>query len=133
MSEQFLILRLSKLWRPDLTAEELYDVTRMWWVTTMHKASGVSRVLAVANGEVKEVYEPTRWMPAPDRGLENRVGFEGHVAADRDRWVGVDVSFLFKPGAANPVRYVDAEDLGRTMNAVPSSGAPVALEPMPST
>lgn len=131
MIEQFLILRLSKRWRPDLTPEELYDVTRMWWVTTLHKASGVSRVLAVANGEVKEVYEPTRWMPAPDRGLENRVGFEGHVAADRDRWVGVDVSFLFKPGAANPVRYVDAEALDRTVQAMPSFGAPSAVEQQP--
>ena len=129
MTETFLILRISKLWHPEMSDEELYDTTRMWWVATLAKASTASRVLAVANGEVKEVYEPARWMPSPERGLENRIGFEGRVAVDRDRWVGADVASLFKPGAANPVTYVDTTVLDRIAHRAESPAIPTKLEP----
>src|SRR6202000_3057191 len=39
-------------------------------------------------------------------GLENRIGFEGVVAADREKYVGRDVTHLFRHGSANPVRYL---------------------------
>lgn len=87
-------------------AEELYEVTRGWWVMSPKKAEGVTRVLAVAGGIVQEVYEPHRWIPSPKEGEENRIGFDGEVASDHSEYVGRDVSHLFRFGSANPVRYV---------------------------
>ncbi|MFP2928240.1 hypothetical protein ACLESO_24180 [Pyxidicoccus sp. 3LG] len=105
-SELALLLRLNQSWHDGISPEALYDVTRAWWVLAPSKAEQVTRVLAVAGGIVREVYEPNAWMPSPVPGLENRIGFEGVVASDRDRLLGLDVSHLFHPGSANPVRYL---------------------------
>lgn len=105
------MLRISQKWHEEMTADELYEVTRGWWVMSPKKAESVTRVLAVAGGIVQEVYEPHRWIPSPAEGEENRIGFDGAVAPDRTEYVGLDVSHLFRPGSANPVRYVQMSAL----------------------
>ena len=106
-----LLLRLNKSWRDGISAEDLYEITRAWWVISPANAQRVERVLAVAGGVVREVYRPTRWLPSPIEGLENRIGFEGVVAPDRENYVGRDVSRLFRHGSANPVRYLPLDAL----------------------
>jgi hypothetical protein len=101
-----LLLRLNKSWYAGIPAGELYEMTRAWWVMSADTAQRVARVLAVAGGIVREAYEPTDWLPSPVEGLENRIGFNGAVASDRERYVGRDVGHLFRPGSANPVRYL---------------------------
>ena len=101
-----LLLRLNQSWHEAISAVDLYQVARGWWVLSPTNAERVVRVLAVAGGLVREVYEPTDWLPSPVPGLENRIGFNGVVAPDRARYVGRDVSRLFRPGSANPVRYL---------------------------
>jgi hypothetical protein len=106
-----LLLRLNKSWHDGISAENLYDFTRAWWVMSPANAERVVRVLAVAGGIVREVYQPTQWLPSPVEGLENRIGFEGVVACDRERYVGHDVTHLFRHGSANPVRYLPLDAL----------------------
>jgi hypothetical protein len=101
-----LLLRLNKSWHDGISAENLYEITRAWWVMSPANAQRVARILAVAGGIVREVYQPTRWLPSPVEGLENRIGFDGVVASDRERYVGRDVTHLFRYGSANPVRYL---------------------------
>lgn len=86
-----LLLRLNKRWHDGISAEDLYEITRAWWVISPGNAQRVERVLAVAGGVVHEGYRPTQW-------LENRIGFEGVVARDRETYVGRDVSRLFRLG-----------------------------------
>ena len=105
-----LVLRLSKLWSPDISDAGLYEATRHWWVMDPAKASRVVLVLAVGDGVVREAYEPHGWEYSDVPGWEHRIGFEGPVSKERDRWVGLDVRHLFKAGAANPVRYLLASD-----------------------
>ena len=76
-----LLLRLNKSWHDGISAEDLYDFTRAWWVMSPVNAQRVARVLAVADGVVREVYQPTEWLPSPVEGLENRIGFVGVVAS----------------------------------------------------
>jgi hypothetical protein len=104
--EVVVLLRLNKSWYEGMSPEDLYDITRAWWVMSLATAEHVTRALAVAGGVVREVYQPTRWMRSPVPGLENRVGFDGVVATDREAYVGRDVSHLFRRGSANPVRYL---------------------------
>lgn len=106
-----LLLRLNKSWYDGIPAAELYAITRAWWVMSAANAQRVSRVLAVAGGVVREVYEPTEWLQSPIEGLENRIGFNGVVAPDRDTYLGRDVSHLFRQGSANPVRYLPIDEL----------------------
>lgn len=106
-----LLLRLNKSWYEGIPAEDLYSITRAWWVMSAANAQRVTRVLAVAGGIVREVYEPTEWLKCPVEGLENRIGFNGVVAANRQSYVGRDVTHLFRPGSANPVRYLPVEAL----------------------
>ena len=114
-----LLLRLNKSWYDGIPADELYEITRAWWVMSVANAERVVRVLAVAGGLVREVYEPTEWQHSPIEGLENRIGFNGTVASDRDKFVGRDVAHLFRPGSANPVRYLPLDALV-TLDADPS-------------
>jgi len=105
-----LILRISRAWHPDISPDDLYDATRHWWVLNRDRLPHISLVLAVAGGEVREAYRPLRWDSCPLPGWEHRVGFDGAVSPDRGRWVGLDIGHLFKPGSANPVRYLSYTD-----------------------
>lgn len=49
-----LLLRLSKSWHGGISAEDLYEITRAWWVMSPANAQRVERVLAVAGGVVRE-------------------------------------------------------------------------------
>jgi hypothetical protein len=118
-AENALLLRINQSWHPDMSAAELFEATRGFWVMSPTRAESVVRAFAVAHGIVREVYAPVAWSPSPTPGEEHRVGFDGNVADDRDRWVGLDVSAVFPHGSQNPVRYVDLDDL----TAVPSAHA----------
>lgn len=131
--ELALLLRLNKSWYDGIAADELYEMTRAWWVMSAANAERVGRVLAVAGGIVREVYEPTEWMQSPVEGLENRIGFTGAVAADRETYVGLDVSHLFRPGSANPVRYLPLDALLADTSAAGTPASPsTPAEVMPS-
>jgi hypothetical protein len=51
-------------------------------------------VLAVVDGTVVGVYEPSHWLIAPPGGTGGGVGFVGAVTLDRERWVGEVVRHL---------------------------------------
>lgn len=131
-----LLLRLNKSWYDGIPAAEIYEITRAWWVMSAANAQRVSRVLAVAGGVVREVYEPTEWLQSPIEGLENRIGFNGVVAPDRDTYLGSDVSHLFRQGSANPVRYLPIDKVLDSISMPtdrPSGSRPdveAALEPV---
>lgn len=119
-----LLLRLNKSWYEGIPAHKLYEITRAWWAMSAANAHRVVRVLAVAGGIVREVYEPTEWLSSPVEGLENRIGFNGVVAVDRERYVSRDVTHLFRPGSANPVRYLPLDALLTDPSIPPASVAP---------
>jgi hypothetical protein len=83
-----LLLRLNRSWRQEMSAAELYEVTRGWWVMSAANAHRVRRVLSVAGGVVREVYEPDQWLASPVPGEENRIGFVGDIASDRNDYLG---------------------------------------------
>jgi hypothetical protein len=84
------------------------ELARLSWFTSIrrHRARGLraDRVVAV-------------------EGLENRVGFNGVVAFDRETYVGRDVAHLFRPGSANPVRYLPLDALLPDPSIPPTTAA----------
>ena len=109
------VIKVNRLYRPGLTAEELSDITRGFWRTAHKKVRKCDIVLYVYQGEVLEVYAVDEWVDGETLRLETNIqncrrpdsyGFNGHVApkAVRDRFLGRSVEKLFKHGDQNPVR-----------------------------
>ncbi len=106
-----ILITINKLYRSDMTAEELYEATRgIWAVGTQRDRAEYG--MAVYQGIVREVYRIQRWQPAgtltyhtrDSKGfkLSGRWEFEGNVATDiRDEYVGNSVGM----GGQNPIRY----------------------------
>jgi hypothetical protein len=116
--EPTVLIRINRLYRPDMTAAELYDATRGAWKVGPAR-DRVRYGFAVFEGVVREAYEIDRWLPAGStfstrhpRGVNapGRWEFIGRVAPDyvRDRYVDGYVGHLFRPGAQNPIAYVNA-------------------------
>jgi len=106
-----ILITINKLYRSDMTAEELYEATRGIW-RVGSKRDQVEYGMAVYQGIVHEVYKIQQWFPAGTLGYQTRdvAGFkasgrwefEGTVAIDiRDEYVGNSVGM----GAQNPIRY----------------------------
>lgn len=109
-----VVLRISKLWHPEMDVDDVYDAARGWWVIGP-KREDCEYAIAVANGVVRGVYRIHGWRPrrkgdhnwqddAPDKP---RWGFDGAPAAELQHLIGTDVSDLFPPGSANPVTYLN--------------------------
>lgn len=114
-----VLIRVNRLYRPGMTAAELYDATRGVWVVGRRQGAAARFAFAVFEGIVREVYEIAAWLPAGStfmtrsvqgERIRGRWEFVGRVASDRIRQRYVDryVGHLFRPGDQNPIRYVKA-------------------------
>jgi uncharacterized protein len=112
-----VLIRINKLYRPNMTATELYDATRGVWKLGSRRANA-RYAFAVFEGIVREVYEIVAWFPSGStfnsrvpRGehLKGRWEFIGRIADDRVRHRYVDrfVGRYFQRGAQNPIAYVN--------------------------
>jgi hypothetical protein len=106
-----ILITINKLYRSDMTAEELYEATRGIWVVGAQRERA-EYGMAVYQGIVREVYRIQKWHRAgtlPYRTRDSngfkssgRWEFEGVVATDiRDEYVGNSVGM----GGQNPIRY----------------------------
>lgn len=108
-----ILITINKLYRSNMSAEELYEATRGIWVVGLRREKA-DYGMAVYQGIVREVYLIEKWHPAgtllyrtrDTKGFESsgRWEFEGHVASDiRDEYIGRSVG----PGGQNPIRYMN--------------------------
>jgi len=113
-----VVIRIQRGYRPDMSTQELYEITRGVWVVGPRR-DGARYALAVFNGVVREVYAIGEWHPAGSteyttRPYEHvhrpgRWEFTGQAAPDdvRQRYVGKSLAGLWTKGAANPITYVN--------------------------
>lgn len=106
-----ILITINKLYRSDMTAEELYEATRgIWVVGTQRERAEFG--MAVYQGIVREVYRIQKWHPAgtlkyrtrDSKGFKSsgRSEFEGSVATDiRNEYIGNSVGM----SGQNPIRY----------------------------
>lgn len=109
-----MLITINRLYRSDMNALELYEVTRgVWRVGT--RRNRAEYAMAVYQGIVLEVYRIKRWHPAghlryktrhsSDVKRKGRWEFEGRVADDDIR--RKYVNFSVGKGGQNPIRYVN--------------------------
>ena len=109
-----ILITINKLYRSDMSPEELYEVTRGIWRVGETNRNKVEFAMALYQGVVLEVYRIEQWHPAgtfeyktrdsSDFKSSGRWEFSGSVAKDiRDEYIGFSVG---KAGQ-NPIRYVN--------------------------
>ena len=133
--EAAMLIRINQLYRPTMSAVELYDVTRSAWVVGSQRRAQVKYAVAVFEGIVREIYDVIAWMPegatlrtsrpSKDRA-KKRWEFVGRLAPEqlRRRYIDRYVGDQFPQGAQNPIRYVGITS--RTPKTVPTI-APAAV------
>lgn len=109
-----ILITINKLYRSDMTKEELYETTRGIWVVGETNRNKVEYALALFQGIVLEVYRIKQWFPAGTLKYKTRDTshfkesgrweFSGSIAKDiRDEYIGFSVG---KAGQ-NPIRYAN--------------------------
>ena len=116
LTDNIIIIKINRSYTPGMSALQLNDVTRGCWKVSIPYASRADYALAVAYGEVVEVYRIFEWLQASEDKRETiefdaakekgRIIFKGEVAAEeiRKKYIGKDVRKLYKRGEANPVK-----------------------------
>lgn len=102
-----LLIRIDQLYRPGMSAQALYEVTRGIWKVGGARRERVKHALAVFGGIVLEVFAVNHWTPAgtsryvtrddiSQRDLRNRWEFTGSIApaSVRSRYRGGSVAAI---------------------------------------
>jgi len=85
--------------------ENLYEMTRKYWKVTFCRASKATHVLAVADGLVKSVYLPEKWLVTDNPRYAGRCEFVGEEDENSD-YIGKSVKEYYGR-SANPVKYIN--------------------------
>jgi len=121
ITDNIIIIKINKSYKPGMDADHLYDITRGCWKVSIPYASQADYALAVVYGEVKEVYKIFEWVSALKERRKTiefnaeiekgRIIFKGEVASDdvRKKYLGKDVKELYKRGESNPVKLFKAQ------------------------
>jgi uncharacterized protein len=119
ISEPSMLININKAFRYGMTTHELYDATRSAWKLGPRRVNA-KYAMCVYRGIVRQVYLIAAWVPggstmrATDTDGRHqdespRWEFVGKVADEAicKKYVGKSVARYFKPGAQNPVLYVN--------------------------
>jgi hypothetical protein len=121
ITDNIIIIKINRSYRRGMSPEELYDITRGCWKRRIESVDRAEFALAVYKGEVVEVYRIFKWYSALDEirktvpfdpNIERgRIIFKGEIAEEpiRKKYIGRNVSKLFKHGEASPIKtfYID--------------------------
>lgn len=106
--EPVILVTVNRLFRRNMTDEEIYEITRGNWVTGQRR-SKAKYAFCIYYGTVRQVYEIQRWFSvqarSQDARTQNRWRFDGIVAQNLQHYVGGNVEKYI--GTQNPIRYVN--------------------------
>ena len=99
-SDKIVCVKVGKVMR-----ENLYEMTRKYWVMKLERASKATHVLAVIDGIVEAVYIPSEWKYKEDVHHEGRCEFIGRIIPNSE-YIGKSVKAFYGYGS-NPVKYIN--------------------------
>jgi len=116
IKEAVILFRINKLYRSNMNAQELYEVTRGFWKLS-HRRYKAKYAIAVYQGIIREVYRIDRWVPAGYSTYKTRIlkglkiggrwEFEGEVVKQMSkRYAGKSVRKYLGKGIQTPFRFV---------------------------
>lgn len=103
--EPVILIRINQLYRYEMPADELYEVTRKDWKVGS-RAKTIHIACAVYAGIIREVYAIDEWIPSAE--TPGRFMFIGEVAPPniRQKYLDKSVAHVWKHGSQNPIKYV---------------------------
>lgn len=112
--EPTLLIRIPKLWTPQMTKQEIYEATHAWWRVGPRREKA-KYAFSVNYGVIRGVYRIGEWRLRrngdrdwkDDIGKKPRWGFEGDTAPEMAQFLNTSVRHLFKRGDASPVKYLN--------------------------
>ena len=115
ISHSAILLNINKLYRSNMSTNELYEITRGVWKVGENR-NKVEIAMAIYRGIVKEVYRINKWYPAgtlkyktrdTSKFLDSgRWEFEGEEAIDiRDKYIDRSVRSYLAATNRNPIKY----------------------------
>ena len=125
ITDDLVIIKINKTYHKGMSERELYEYTRGFWKRRKESVEQADYALAVAFGEVVEVYRIDKWIDAIEadnvvrvydpKRHSDRIAFNGEVAESkiRDKYIGKSVANLYKYGEANPVKLILKTDYSR--------------------
>lgn len=107
INESAILFRINRTYSPDLSPEELYNITRGNWVLR-ERRENADYAFAVYRGFIKEVYRIHSWdFSGVITNGNERYCFEGEIAEDKQDYIGKNVAHYFPRGMASSTRYVN--------------------------
>lgn len=112
IQEPALLITPRKLYKRNISAKQLYEITRGNWVIGKNRDK-VKYAFALKSGVVLQVYRIDKWNPVKARSLEqkrqNRWRFNGEKAINMEHYIGKSVLSYFARGSRNPIKYVNCK------------------------
>ena len=112
INEPVLLITPRKLYERNMSADDLYEITRGNWVVGK-KRDRARYALALTNCVVLQVYRIDKWKPvkarSPEQKHQDRWRFDGEIATDMEHYIGKSVGSYITPGSRNPIKYVNCE------------------------
>lgn len=99
-SDRIICVKVGKVIR-----ENLYEMTRKYWVMKLERVTKATHVLAIVDGSVVAVYIPEKWYYSKVKGKEHKLEFEGKEDPSSN-YIGKSVK-NFYGHSANPVKYIN--------------------------
>ena len=87
ITDDIIIIKLNKSYRPGMSSEELYDITRGCWKRRIESVERAKYALAVYKGEVIEVYRIFAWYSSLEE-IRDTVPFDPEVERGRIIFTG---------------------------------------------
>lgn len=119
IKEAAILININRNYRPGMSVQAIYDATRSAWKVGP-KREKAEYALSIHRSVIREVFSIAGWVRGGTtmRGIDKdgrcrkRTGrweFVGQVAEEnvRKKYVGRSVAHYFKPGAQNPIMYVN--------------------------
>lgn len=123
ISEPVLLITVNRLYKPDISPQVLYEITRGVWRVS-ERRNKAKYAFAVYKGIIREVYEIDSWHPAQDdsedrkkwiedknikvdKVTRQRWQFDGSVSLELRHYVGQSTLNYQVRGAQNPIKYVN--------------------------
>ena len=67
VTHNILVCKINNEWKPGMSENELYDITRGNWKASLEKAKSVDYVFGVYRGVVKSIYKALEWHKIGDK------------------------------------------------------------------
>jgi hypothetical protein len=110
ISEPCILVRVNRLYKIGMNADDLYEISRGNWVLG-ERRNKAKYAFSVYRHVVREVYKINRWfqVPARDKEMKTRIRwrFDGEVADDLSHYIFGDISHYISKGSLNPVKYLN--------------------------